>query len=221
VSALDALGRYARRARPVPAGDACDLCAAPAGERHRHLVDLAARRVCCACPTCAKLFVHPGAGARYRTIPERVLVDPGLALGAAEWSELQIPVGLAFVFRSSAAGRWIALYPSPAGATESELPLDAWERLAARSALVAAAEPDVEALLVHGERGSPAMECFLVPIDVAYDLVGRIRRHWRGFDGGEVVRREIAAFFDGLRERSRPLRPEPVAGRAGRHGGTP
>lgn len=201
---LGALGRYAQRPRPAPVADPCDLCAAPAGEPHRHLVDLVARRVCCACATCGRLFVDPAAGARYRTIPERVRFAPGLALEAAEWSRLEIPVGLAFVLRSSAAGRWVALYPGPAGVTESELPLDAWEELAARHPLLAAAEPDVEALLVHGERGSPAMECFLVPIDVAYGLAGRIRRRWRGLDGGDAVRGEIAAFFEALRAGVRP-----------------
>jgi hypothetical protein len=203
VIGLAALRRYARPAPRAPAPAACDLCAAPAGERHRHVVDLAARTLCCACATCARLFVQPGAGARFRTVPERVLFDPALALSSAEWSQLAIPVGLAFVVRSSAEGQWTALYPSPAGATVSALPLDAWEALAARHPLIAAAEPDVEALLVRGEPGTPAMECFLVPVDVAYDLVGRIRRRWRGLDGGDAVRREIAAFFDGLRERGR------------------
>jgi len=206
MTALEALGRYARRPRPAPAEDVCELCAAPAGDQHRHVVDLERRAVCCACSTCARLFVNPGAGARYRTIPERIAVDPAFSLTQEQWAELQIPVGLAFVFFSSAAARWVALYPSPAGAMESELPLEAWRDLAAASPLVASAEPDVEALLVHGERGASTFECLLVPIDACYELVGRIRRHWRGLDGGDAVRAEIAAFFDLLRARSRPLR---------------
>jgi len=32
--------------------------------------------------------------------------------------------------------------------------------------------------------------------------VGRIRRLWKGFQGGEEVWSEIDAFFGGLRERS-------------------
>jgi hypothetical protein len=205
---LDALARYARR-RPRPraaAGDLCELCAAPAGEPHAHVVDLQRRVPCCACATCARLFVQGGgAGARYRTVPDRVLVDPGFAVGAAEWSALQIPVGLAFVLFSSARGRWVALYPSPGGAIESELPQGAWRDLAARSPLVAAAEPDVEALLVHGARGAASLECLLVPIDACYALVARVRRAWRGLDGGDEVRRELAASLAGLRARARPL----------------
>jgi hypothetical protein len=47
-----------------------------------------------------------------------------------------------------------------------------------------------------------ATECFLVPIDACYELVGRVRMHWRGFQGGQEVWREIDGFFDRLRERS-------------------
>ena len=40
------------------------------------------------------------------------------------WVAFQIPIGLAFLMRSSVTGGVVALYPSPAGATESELDLD-------------------------------------------------------------------------------------------------
>jgi hypothetical protein len=207
MTTVEALARYARRSRPVTAETSCELCAAPAGERHRHVVDLERRGIRCACPTCATLFVHPGAaGGRYRTIPERILVDPTFTLTQEEWGRLEIPVALAFVFFSSPAQRWIASYPSPAGAMESELPLEAWRELASSSALLGAAEPDVEALLVRGERGGSAFECFLVPIDACFELAGRIRRRWKGFDGGDGVRAEVAGFFDELRARARPLR---------------
>ena len=38
-------------------------------------------------------------------------------------------LGLAFLFHNSVLGRVVAFYPGPAGATESELPLDAWTRI--------------------------------------------------------------------------------------------
>jgi hypothetical protein len=40
-------------------------------------------------------------------------------------SDLQIPVRVAFFFHNSDLGRVAAFYPSPAGATESLLPLEA------------------------------------------------------------------------------------------------
>jgi hypothetical protein len=213
VTGLRALGRYARpvrRAGPAE-GDACELCGAPVGPVHRHVVDLERRAVECACAACGVLFGQPGAGGgRFRTVPERVLEDPGAAISEADWAALEIPVRLAFLFRSSRTGRWAAVYPSPAGPTEAVLPPDAGARLAAGCRLAALAEPDVEALLVRGAAGGPGraggagpLRCLLVPIDRCYELVGRIRRAWRGFDGGDEVHREIDALFAELSRRAR------------------
>ena len=70
----------------------------------------------------------------------------------AEWAELQIPVGIAFFFVNSALGRVVASYPSPAGVTECELDLAAWDRLAETHPLLRAPQPDVEAILVRAAR---------------------------------------------------------------------
>ncbi len=35
-----------------------------------------------------------------------------------------------------------------------------------------------------------------MPIDACYELVGRLRRLWKGFDGGSEVHRALDAFFD-------------------------
>jgi len=43
-------------------------------------------------------------------------------------------------------------------------------------------EPDVEALLVY--KRETGFECYIAPIDVCYELVGRIRKCWKGFHGG-------------------------------------
>ena len=39
------------------------------------------------------------------------------------------------------------------------------------------------------------VEAYLVPIDVCYELVGQLRRLWRGFDGGREVRVALDEFF--------------------------
>ena len=73
-----------------------------------------------------------------------------LELADELWARFAIPIGLAFFFRSSAAGGVVALYPSPAGATECELDLAAWERARRRQPGAATSlEPDVEALIVN------------------------------------------------------------------------
>ena len=107
---------------------------------------------------------------------------------------------MAFFFMNSELGRMAAFYPSPAGATESLLPLGAWERVIDANPDFSDAATDVEALLLRRDDDKTA--CYLVPIDVCYELVGRVKMHWRGFSGGETVWAEIDAFFAGLQERS-------------------
>ncbi len=192
--------------RPRRAGEACELCTAVLGGDHRHVVELDRRRIRCACHACAMLFLPRfDTTARYRTVPDRVVFDVQCRFSELQWAALEIPVRLAFFFYSSRAKKWIASYPSPAGATESLLPLDAWAAIAESEALVRAIEPDVEALLAYGERLRP-IECLLVPIDTCYELVGRVRLHWQGIDGGSAVREEIGRHLARLRARSRALR---------------
>ena len=198
-----------RFARPAPqAGpaaqdsDRCELCGETLPERHSHMVDLSRRALACACTACALLFTRPGG--RYRTVPDRVRHDPDSPLTAAEWAGLRIPVAMAFFMASSDLGRVVASYPSAAGATECELDLAEWDRLAAAHRLLRAAEPDVEAILVMAGEGE-AVETFLVPVDVCYELAGALRLNWRGFDGGEQARRILEEFRTGIRQRSRPL----------------
>jgi hypothetical protein len=147
--------------------------------------------------------------ARYRSIPDRYRSDPGHPLTVAEWNALEIPVGLAFFLRSSASGETTAFYPSPAGATECRLDLEAWGRIAADHPLVAAATPDVEAILIsRGPLDQDGVDTFLVPIDACYELAGRMRLLWRGFDGGAEARQSVAEFLDRVRARSRDLSQE-------------
>jgi hypothetical protein len=187
--------RAARRQAEV-----CELCSTVLGAAHSHLVEMAARRIVCACEACALLFESQGAG-RYRRIPRDAERLPDFSLDDTEWESLSIPIGLAFFFFSSAAGRMVAFYPSPAGATESLLPLPEWQQIAARSARLQRLQPDVEALLVN-RLCRPAMFC-IAPIDRCYELTGILRTTWQGISGGDGVWRAVDAFFDRLMESSR------------------
>ena len=60
----------------------------------------------------------------------RLLAD--FQISDAEWDSLLIPINLAFFFENSLNSRVGALYPSPAGATESLLPLEAWTSIRAK-----------------------------------------------------------------------------------------
>jgi hypothetical protein len=177
----------------------CEMCAEVLTARHGHLVDTEKRSLACACRACYLLFTHEGAaGGRYRAVPERICHDPDRPLTDADWSELQIPVAMAFFFFNSALGRVVAGYPSPGGTTECELDLAGWDRLTAAYPLFAEMAPDVEAIFVNRTTG----EVFLIPIDECYALVGELRLYWTGFDGGAEVRAALAAFLEGLRKRA-------------------
>jgi hypothetical protein len=203
------LQRLARAAaeppRPLVATEErCELCGEPIPPEHRHLIDVESRALLCACRACQILFDRREAGgSHYRLLPERRRRVEDLELDDTTWAELRIPVEMAFFFHSTAAERVVAFYPSPMGATESLLELDAWEQLERANPVLESLEPDVEALLVNRARG--ARDCFLVPVDDAYRLVGLIRTQWRGLTGGQEVWQEIGRFFAELAERAGPV----------------
>ena len=58
-------------------------------------------------------------------------------------------------------------------------------------------------------RSGSAVEYFVVPIDACYELAGRMRMLWKGFDGGTEARESIDAFLAGVRSRAKDLVPEP------------
>lgn len=190
----------AAAAAGAAAQERCEMCGERVPERHAHLVDTERRSIGCACTACALLFTRPGG--RRRTVPDRVHHDLNAPLTSAEWAELGIPVGIAFFFLNSALGQVVASYPSPAGVTECELDLAAWDRIAAAHPLLREAAADVEAILVVADTD---VEAFLIPIDACYSLAGALRLNWRGFDGGAEVQRLLADFLADIRERARPL----------------
>ncbi len=196
-------------AREKP-GEFCEMCAAPIPDVHSHVVNVESRSLMCSCRGCYLLFTREGAAlGKYRAVPDRHLYDPSFQLSEIDWEEFQIPVRIAFFFFNSSMGRVAAFYPSPAGATESLLPLDMWQKLSTTNPILGEIAPDVEALLVHG-RNREGFDCFIVPIDACYELTGLIRRRWKGFDGGEEVWRDVDDFFE--RVRSRSERPKGNAG---------
>jgi len=179
---------------------------------HGHVADLEQSSLVCACRACYLLFTQPGAGrARYRSVPDRYLRDPERKLSPAEWDELQIPVGLAFFLYRSEPGELSCFYPSPAGATQCALDLPAWQRIAAGHPLLDEAEPDVEAVLISQDE-SAGIEYFIVPVDACYELAGRLRMLWRGFDGGTEARQSIAEFLADVRHRAKAPRRDPSHG---------
>ncbi|HET6627169.1 MAG TPA: DUF5947 family protein [Nocardioidaceae bacterium] len=206
-SPLATLRRINSNRPTVVPGERCEMCATAILEEHQHVVDLESRSLMCACRACYLLFTDQQAALRYRAVPDRYLSFPGFSFDRSAWDDLQIPVGLVFLFRNSVQQRIVAFYPSPAGATESELSLESWDRIVAANPLLDQLLPDVEALLIYGtERGREEFSCHLVPIDACYELVGTMRKTWRGFDGGQEARAAMDEFFATVEKRSKPAR---------------
>jgi hypothetical protein len=95
----------------------------------------------------------------------------------------------------------VAFYPSPAGATESELDLDAWGALSALNPVLDDLEPEAETLILDRIHKPP--RAAITPTDEAYRLVGMIKATWEGISGGSAVEDSIQGFFEQLRERAR------------------
>ena len=182
--------------RPAPIEERCELCSAGLASNHRHLLETSNARIVCACDPCALRF-QDTTGGRFKLIPREVRCLSQLRLTDPEWDNLALPINLAFFFYSTPQERVKAMYPSPAGATESLLPLPAWETLVANNTMLAQMVPDVEALLVN--RVGTKRDYYLVPIDVCFELVGLIRVHWRGLSGGDLAWEEIEKFFGRLK----------------------
>jgi hypothetical protein len=192
--------------RQKPPRERCDLCATPLPSDHQHLLEPASRALVCACEACAILFST--SDAKFRRVPRRIRLIRDFQLADQFWDDLAIPINMAYFCNDSVAGRARASYPSPAGATESLLKLDAWRDLEKANPVLATLEADVEGLLANRLgviSGSAEPEYFLLPIDECYKLVGLIRTHWRGLSGGTEVWKELGQFFSELRERAYPV----------------
>ena len=114
-AALTALASLRRFVRPRPA----DASAASSATRRwppsmPHLVELATRRLACACDACALLF---SAGRRrgIRRVPRRVAVPARLPPDRRGLGGLHLPINLAFFLQSTPRGRRRRPLPEPRG----------------------------------------------------------------------------------------------------------
>jgi hypothetical protein len=209
---LETLRKLAPAARqPVTR---CELCSQPLASVHQHLLEIVPNRLVCACDACALLFPGEAPDAKYRRVPRRIRFLADFQIDETQWNALLIPIDMAFFFHSTPRGRAVAFYPSPAGATESLLELDAWNEIVAQNPILQTMERDVEALLVNRTgrfrdqsptTGETEPKYFLVPIDQCYKLVGVIRTNWRGLSGGKKVWDEIDNYFVDLKLHSQTV----------------
>lgn len=204
-SPLGTLRRFAaprNKGREAVSDESCDFCSTTLAPQHRHLLETANRKLICVCDACALRFENVQGG-RFKLIPRDSCSLPDFQITDTEWDSLAFQIGLVFIFLDSLNARPMAIYPSPAGAMESLLPLENWQTIVAANSQLAELKPDVQALLINRVRQS--RDYFIVPIDICFELTGLVRKHWRGLSGGEKVWEEIRGFFDRLRVKT--LRP--------------
>jgi hypothetical protein len=199
VPGLASLRRLIQPSRPA---ERCELCGVHVGDSHQHLIEPRSRRLRCACDACALLFPNSGV-TQYARVPRDIYALDDFQMSDALWNSLSIPIGLAFFFRSSLSSQTVSLYPSPAGTTESDIDGEMWAELVALNPPLADLRADVEGLLVNRLKGS--RQYYIAPIDECFKLAGLIRKHWRGFSGGDEAWGKIGEFFGDLERRSRPL----------------
>jgi hypothetical protein len=186
---------------PRSADERCDICNAPVPDDHRHLLHLEERRIVCSCEACWAM--HSG-DPEYRPAGMRTLWLERFDCDEEIWGSFQIPIGLAFFMRSGMTGGVVAFYPSPAGATESELDLVSWEALVNRNPVLADLEADAEALVVN--RLAQPAQYAIAPIDDCYRLVGLIKARWEGISGGSALEQALPDFFAALQARASAAR---------------
>ena len=88
----------------------------------------------------------------------------------------------------------VAMYPSPAGATESELHFETWRRMVELNPVLDDLEPDIEGLIVNRLTEPPVYA--IAPIDRCYALTGAIKLTWEGISGGSGVGEAVSQFFE-------------------------
>lgn len=172
----------------------CDLCNTTVPADHRHMLNLYERQIVCVCESCWGLR---SGDESFRPTGTRTLWLEGFELPEELWAQFRIPIGLAFFMHSSVTDCVVAMYPSPAGATESELHFETWSRLIDLNPLLRTLEPDAEGLIVN--RMAEPHQFAIAPIDRCYMLVGLIKASWEGISGGAAVERAVEGYFEELR----------------------
>ena len=176
------------------ASERCDLCGLSIPDDHRHLLALVERRIVCSCEACWAMRAGEG---DYRPTGNRTVWLPDLDVPDDLWASFQIPIGLAFFMHSTVTSCVVAMYPSPAGATESELHFETWRRMVELNPVLDDLESDIEGLIVNRLTEPPVYA--IAPIDRCYALTGAIKLTWEGISGGSGVGEAVSQFFEELR----------------------
>ena len=203
----DVVARLRRlSAREMPEGlqpleATCDLCGREMSEEHRHLLQIEERQLVCACEAC---YDGASGDAEWGPTGTRVMWLTGFRMPDDLWARFRIPIGLAFFLKGEEGVT--AFYPSPAGATESDVEPSAWSELVGLNDILQMLEEESEVLMVNRMKG--AQEYAIAPTDDAYRLVGLVRTRREGISGGPGLENAVAEFFAELEGKGGVTVPE-------------
>jgi len=172
--------------------------------RHSHVVHIERRNLLCACRPCFLLFSSAGAaGGKVKAVPEEVFDLGEGVFSQAQWTGCRSrSISRSSSSTALSAAPWFSIparREPPSRCCRSNV-----EELVREHPRLATLSQDVEALLAwqRSETSDQPSAAFIVPIDACYELVGIVRRTWKGFHGGEEAWQAIAAFFSALRARA-------------------
>ena len=118
------------------------------------------------------------------------------------WAPFRIPIGLAFFMHSSVTNCVVALYPSPAGATESELHFETWRGWRVLNPVLDELEPDAEALIVNRLSDPPSTRSLRSTAATCWS--GSSNRAGRASRAAPGWSEAVAGYFDELRSAAAP-----------------
>jgi len=197
--------QFAGLSRPAAGGaragrGAVRVCGQLLPARHSHVVHIERRQPALRLPALLSPFLLGGSRGRegQSGAGKRFSISAKASFPRRSGTGCRSRSILAFFFFNSSLGRTVVFYPSPAGATESLLPLETWEELVREHPRLATLKPGMSKRFSPGNglrRRINLPAAFIVPIDACYELVGIVRRTWKGFHGGEEAWQAIAAFL--------------------------
>jgi len=173
----------------------CDFCGSGIADEHEHLIDIQKGKVLCACESCSVTESKE----QIKRVPKRYLYLDSFNMPEEVWGVFEIPINLAFFYRSPIKGRTVSVYPSPLGAIEGKSSTIAWNELLELNPILEQIEEDVEALMVN--KTMTPNEYYIAPIDECYKLIGLMRSSWKGITGGTAAYEAIKDFFANLKQK--------------------
>ena len=155
------------------------MCAGGLDQQHAHLVAKQTSAPMCVCHACYHVFCLVTNGRSHHGDDARYYYFPTFSADATH-DELNLPIGLTFMFRTAPEDRLVTWSPNPGGAIETVLPDTTWPTLIAANPGVDTLRPLRDALLLRHTPPDPVDDsCVLLPSQACFELIGTAKSGYR------------------------------------------